>query len=46
MLVDGEPEAVDEDWAKEILREEEFEVLVMLGMGGRWRGIGRVILVM
>ncbi|KAF7437384.1 hypothetical protein PC9H_004223 [Pleurotus ostreatus] len=34
VLVDGEPEKVDEDRAKEILSNEEFEVVVDLGTGG------------
>lgn len=34
MLVNGEPEKVDEDRAKEILGLEDFEVSVDLGMGG------------
>ncbi|KIM88472.1 hypothetical protein PILCRDRAFT_95600 [Piloderma croceum F 1598] len=33
VLVDGEPEDVDEARAKEILQEEEFEVRVELGLG-------------
>lgn len=33
VLVNGEPEKVDEVRAKEILEEEAFEVLVELGMG-------------
>lgn len=33
MLVNGEPQKVDEDRAKVILQEEEFEVEVKLGMG-------------
>ena len=34
MLVNGEPEVVDEERAKQILQEEEFEVRVELGLGG------------
>jgi len=34
VLVNGEPEKVDEVRAKEILQLEDFEVLVELGMGG------------
>lgn len=33
VLVNGEPEKVDEDRAKEILSAEEFEVKVELGIG-------------
>ena len=33
VLVNGEPQKVDEDRAKIILQEEEFEVEVKLGMG-------------
>jgi glutamate N-acetyltransferase/amino-acid N-acetyltransferase len=33
VLVNGEPEDVDEARAKEILQEEEFEVRVELGLG-------------
>lgn len=33
MLVNGEPENVDEARAKEILSEEEFEVKVEVGAG-------------
>lgn len=33
VLVHGEPEDVDEDRAKEILSEEDFEVRVELGLG-------------
>jgi glutamate N-acetyltransferase/amino-acid N-acetyltransferase len=32
VLIDGEPEDVDEDRAKEILSQEEFEVEVDLGV--------------
>ena len=34
VLVNGEPEKVDEERAKEILSLEDFEVLVEMGMGG------------
>ncbi|KAJ8489733.1 hypothetical protein ONZ45_g13467 [Pleurotus djamor] len=34
VLVNGEPENVDEDRAKEILSNEDFEVQVDLGLGG------------
>ena len=34
VLVNGEPEVVDEERAKQILQEEEFEVRVELGLGG------------
>ena len=33
LLVKGEPEAVDEDRAKEILKEEDLEISIDLGMG-------------
>jgi glutamate N-acetyltransferase / amino-acid N-acetyltransferase len=34
VLVNGEPEVVDEARAKQILQEEEFEVRVELGLRG------------
>ncbi|TFK39599.1 Arginine biosynthesis bifunctional protein ArgJ beta chain [Crucibulum laeve] len=34
VLINGEPEKVDEARAKEILQEEEFEIEVEMGMGG------------
>ena len=34
VLVNGEPEVVDEERAKQILQEEEFEVRVELGLRG------------
>ncbi|TFK44216.1 Arginine biosynthesis bifunctional protein ArgJ beta chain [Crucibulum laeve] len=34
VLINGEPENVDEVRAKEILQHEDFEILVDLGMGG------------
>lgn len=34
MLINGEPEKVDEVRAKEILGLEDFEILVDIGMGG------------
>ena len=35
LLVDGEPESVDETRASQILAEEDLEILVDLGKGGR-----------
>jgi glutamate N-acetyltransferase / amino-acid N-acetyltransferase len=34
VLINGEPEIVDEVRAKEILGLEDFEILVDIGMGG------------
>jgi glutamate N-acetyltransferase/amino-acid N-acetyltransferase len=34
VLINGEPETVDEARAKEILGLEDFEILVDIGMGG------------
>ena len=34
VLINGEPEKVDEVRAKEILGLEDFEILVDIGMGG------------
>ncbi len=47
LLVDGEPQAVDEDRAARLLEDEDLIVDVDLGLWGRRRGrIGRVISVM